>query len=92
MANPNLIDGSKSMEKKKKFIKDATKDAHGQFKAKAEAAGKSTKEFAQEHKDSPGKLGKQARLALTLMGLSGADKKKSRSTNEVRNKLYGSKS
>lgn len=82
-------------EKKKKFIQAATENAHGQFKAKAEAAGKSTREFAEEHKDSPGKLGKQARLALTLMGLShGGNKKKtkkSHSAGEARKAMYGSK-
>jgi hypothetical protein len=38
----------------------------GEFAAKAKAAGESTKEFAKEHEHSPGKLGKQARLAQTL--------------------------
>lgn len=91
MASPNLIDGSRTMAtKKKKFIKEATKNAHGQFKAKAQAAGESTREFAESHKGSKGKLGKQARLALVLMRASGASKKK-RSSGEVRNKLYGSK-
>jgi len=51
----------------KKWIKAATKKAHGQFAKKAEKAGESTAEFAAEHADSPGKLGKQARLATTLM-------------------------
>lgn len=56
-------------EKKKKFwISGATENAHGQFRKKAKAAGESTKEFASEHAGSPGKLGKQARLAETLMG------------------------
>jgi len=53
----------------KNFIADATANAHGQFRAKAKKAGKSTAEFARMHEHSPGKLGKQARLALTLMGL-----------------------
>ena len=39
----------------------------GAFKAKAERAGKSTRAYAQEKKDAPGTLGRQARLALTLM-------------------------
>jgi hypothetical protein len=55
--------------KKKKWIKSATAGAHGQFREKAEAAGKTTKEFAAEKADAPGKLGKEARLASTLMGL-----------------------
>ena len=54
---------------KKKWIKGATENAHGQFKAKAEHAGKSTAEFAKEHEHSKGKLGKEARLAETLMGM-----------------------
>lgn len=68
-------------KKKRKWIKGATENAHGQFKAKAEAAGKSTSEFAREHEDAPGKLGKQARLAETLM--------KMHSHKERRKKLYG---
>lgn len=79
-------------KKSKKFIQKATENAHGQFKAKAEAAGKSTKAFAEEKKGAPGKLGKQARLALALMGVSHkGDKKKTRSAKEVRSKLYGEK-
>ena len=54
---------------KKKWVKAATANSHGQFKAKAEKAGESTKEFAEEKKDAPGKIGKQARLAETLMGM-----------------------
>ena len=53
----------------KKWIKSATSNAHGQFRAKAEAAGKTTAEFAKEKEDAPGKLGKEARLATTLMGM-----------------------
>lgn len=82
------------MASKKKWIQGATKNSHGQFKAKAEAAGKSTEEFAEEHKGSPGLLGKQARLALTLMGTSHkstSGKKKTRQPGDVRKALYGSK-
>ena len=89
-ALPNLKDVSNvnmAEKKKKKWIQSATSNAHGQFKAKAEAAGKSTREFAEEHQHSKGKLGKQARLALTLMGES--HKKKQRSAKEVRQKMYG---
>jgi hypothetical protein len=75
----------------KKWIQKATENAHGQFKAKAEAAGKSTEEFAEEHKGSKGKLGKQARLALALMGASKNKEKKSRSQSEKRKALYGDK-
>ena len=49
--------------------------------AKAEAAGKTTKEYAAEKSDAPGALGKEARLAENLMGMS---HKKS-----AKAKLYG---
>lgn len=39
----------------------------GIFKSAAKRAGKSTKEFAEEHKHDKGTLGKRARLALTFM-------------------------
>lgn len=58
------------MANSKKWINGATKGAHGQFAAKAKAAGKSTKEFAKEKASAPGKTGKQARLAETLMGMN----------------------
>lgn len=61
----------------KKFIKGAIDPAHkGQFRQKAEAAGKSTAEFAKEKASAPGLLGKQARLAETLMSLGHSGKKK----------------
>jgi len=41
----------------------------GAFSAKAHKAGKSTRAFASEHADSSGTLGRQARLAKTLMGM-----------------------
>jgi hypothetical protein len=41
----------------------------GAFKAEAKRAGESTKEFAEEKKHAKGKVGKRARLALTLMGM-----------------------
>jgi hypothetical protein len=53
----------------KKWIKGATANSHGQFAAKAKKAGESTAEFASEKSSAPGKLGKQARLASTLMGM-----------------------
>ena len=56
-------------KKKKKWMKKALENAHGQFSAKAEKAGESTAEFAQEHKGDKGKTGKQARLAITLAGM-----------------------
>ena len=53
----------------KKWVQKATANAHGQFRRKAEAAGMSTAAFAKAHEGDPGKTGKQARLAETLMGL-----------------------
>lgn len=38
----------------------------GAFKAKAQAAGKSTAEYAREKSSAPGRLGRQARLAETF--------------------------
>ncbi len=54
--------------KKGGWIKTATANSHGQFAAKAKAAGKSTREFAAANQSAHGLLGKQARLAKTLMG------------------------
>jgi len=63
---------------RKKWIQGATEGAHGQFREKAEKAGKSTAEFAKEHEHDSGKTGKQARLAETLMGMHhGSGDKKS---------------
>jgi len=68
---------SKPMAKRKiKWIQKATENAHGQFRRKAEAAGETTREFAKEHENFPGKLGRQARLAENLMA---AGRKKRRS-------------
>ena len=39
----------------------------GVFKAAAQRAGKSTKEYAEEEKHASGKTGKRARLALSFM-------------------------
>jgi hypothetical protein len=62
--------------KKKKWIQKAIpKSRHGVFKKKAEAAGVSTREFAKEKENAPGALGKEARLAETLMGMSHKKKK-----------------
>lgn len=44
-------------------MKKAFANAHGQFKAKARKAGKSTAAYAKEHAHDSGKLGAQARLA-----------------------------
>lgn len=51
----------------KKWMAKAFANAHGQFKAKAQKAGMSTREYAEKEKSAPGRLGKQARLALVGM-------------------------
>lgn len=51
------------------FIKKAVGDNKGKFSAKAKAAGKTTAEYASEKASAPGTLGKEARLAETLMHL-----------------------
>ncbi len=56
------------MAEKKHWMAGATANAHGQFRAKAQKAGMSTKAFAEKKDAAPGLLGKQARLALILMG------------------------
>jgi hypothetical protein len=53
----------------KRWIGGATSNAHGQFKRKAQKAGMSTAAFARKEAGAPGKLGEEARLAETLMGL-----------------------
>jgi hypothetical protein len=56
--------------KSRKWIQGAIKPENkGKFKAKAEAAGKTTREFSEEKSSAPGKIGRQARLAETLMGM-----------------------
>lgn len=62
---------TKQAPAKGNWIQDATKNAHGQFAAKAKAAGMTTQAFAQLHRNSSGLLGEQARLALTLMSKGG---------------------
>lgn len=62
--------GGSSVAKSKNFIKKAIGNNKGVFSSKAAAAGKSTSEYAKEKASAPGKLGKESRLALTLMGLS----------------------
>lgn len=73
MAHPTVIDAARTTmadkPKKRNWIKGAVEGGKGKFKAKAEAAGKSTSEFAAEKADAPGKLGKEARLAETLTGM-----------------------
>jgi hypothetical protein len=55
-------------KKPKDWIEGAVKRP-GAFKAKAKAAGESTREFAKEKASAPGRTGRQARLAETLIGL-----------------------
>lgn len=62
------------------WIKKGASKHPGLFRRKAEAAGKTTREFAAEHKGDSGKLGKEARFAINAMG---AAKKTRRKT------LYG---
>lgn len=59
---------------KRKWMKEAFAGSHGQFKAKAERAGKSTAAFAKEKESAPGKLGKQAQLAEVGMKASRGEK------------------
>jgi len=53
----------------KDWIAGATANSHGQFRRKAQAAGMSTAAYARKEAGASGTLGKQARLAETLMGL-----------------------
>jgi hypothetical protein len=50
------------------FIQGAIKHP-GAFTAKAKAAGQSTHAYAEQERHAPGKLGDEARLALTLENL-----------------------
>jgi hypothetical protein len=75
--------------KPKKWIKGAVKHA-GAFKAKSEAAGETTREFAADHAADEGKTGKQARLAETLMKMNKA-KRQAHSGKHMIKKLYGPK-
>lgn len=50
------------------WIQEAIKHP-GSFSKSAARAGKSTREFAEEKKNAGGKVGKKARLALTLMAM-----------------------
>lgn len=63
----------------KKWIQKAVPEKRkGVFKAKAEAAGKTTREYASEHAGDSGTLGKEATLATTLMSMHGGGKKRLR--------------
>ena len=52
------------------WIKGAIKHP-GALRAKAQAAGESTHQFAEQHKGDSGTTGQQSRLGLTLMGMHG---------------------
>ena len=67
---------------KKKWMKQAFANSHGQFRAKADDAGESTGQFAAEHVHDSRKLGKQARLAKVGM------KAHHHSPKKTMNKLY----
>ncbi len=54
-----------------KWIQGAVKHP-GAFTKKAKAAGKGVQEYAREKQHAGGRLGRQARLALTLKKLLGA--------------------
>lgn len=74
---------------KKKWIKSAINPEHkGEFREKAEHAGKSTEAYAVEHEDDSGKTGRQARLAKTLMAMHHAHKKHGASHKEIRHSFY----
>ena len=70
------------------WIASATSNSHGQFRKKAEKAGKTTREFAAEHDGDSGRTGQQARLAETLMGMS----HKPKSNEDKMKSRYGKKS
>ena len=64
--------------KKKNWIKAAVpKERRGVFKEKAKEAGMSTSAYAKKEEGASGSLGKEARLAENLMGMSHKRKKKS---------------
>jgi hypothetical protein len=65
------------MAGKRRWIREAFAGSHGQFKEKAQRAGMSTSEYAKRKAHAPGRLGKQARLALVGMGrdVPGPEKK-----------------
>ena len=63
MASRTMAEGKKS-----KWIQKGASKHPGLFRKKAEAAGKTTREFASEHAGDSGKLGKEARFAENAMG------------------------
>ncbi len=72
-----------------KWIKNVTDHMDkGSFRGKAEKAGKSTGAYAREHENDSGKLGKQARLAETLMKIQQGHHKKMASHSKIRKSMY----
>lgn len=63
------------------WIKKGASKHPGLFAAKAKRAGETTREYAAEKKDAPGKLGKEARFAANAMGAA----------KKHRSKLYNHK-
>ena len=57
------------------WIQKAVSKHPGRMTAKAEREGVSNSTFEQEHKGDSGASGKEARLAITLKGLSGVRRK-----------------
>ena len=58
------------MAGKKNWIKSAVPaSSKGKFREKAQRAGMSTIAYANKEKDASGTLGKEARLAASLMGM-----------------------
>ena len=67
----------------KAWIKNAVKpSSKGKFAAKAKDAGESTSSYADEKSSAPGALGKEARLAKTLMHM-GHESEMSKSSHYV---------
>lgn len=61
---------------KDKWMQDAVpKKNKGLFTKKAKKAGKTVAEYAKEKKNSPGKLGKEARFAATATKIAKGKKK-----------------
>jgi hypothetical protein len=60
---------------KKQWVQDMNLD-EGSFSAKAKKAGVSTQEYAKEKAKAPGKLGRQARLAIQFSKMSKRKKSK----------------
>lgn len=70
------------MARKPRFIQKAIDPEHkGDFRRKAESAGMTTAAYARQEEHASGRLGKQARLAETLMDLSHKRKKTSMRDN-----------